>query len=262
ARGAKVSARDALANFTPLHWAAGSESPRPSLVRLLLANGADPNATGGEPVGAFGLVPQTPRLIAEKRGHTAIVHTLVAAGAKDPQQAKKIATPQRALPDEFDNASVIASTEKALAALQTTAARSRESFLRHVSKQDCASCHQQYLPMAAVGNARNRSVRFDQKAAREQIDVLATLTNPVSQHEYILQTLFHPDPAHTLGYHLLGFVAEGVPPSAMTDGMVHHLVTVQASDGRWFNQTPRPPIASGDVSATALAIHAIQQYGW
>jgi hypothetical protein len=44
--------------------------------------------------------------------------------------------------------------------------------------------------------------------------------------------------------------------------MVNHLVTVQASDGRWFNQTPRPPIASGDVSATALAIHAIQHYGW
>jgi hypothetical protein len=42
------------------------------LVKLLLANGADPNAAGGEPVGAFGLVPQTSRLIAEKRGRTAI----------------------------------------------------------------------------------------------------------------------------------------------------------------------------------------------
>src|SRR6516164_5860909 len=262
ARGAKVSARDALANFTPLHWAAGSESPRPSLVKLLLANGADSNATGGEPVGAFGLAPQTPRLIAEKRGQTAIVDALVAAGAKEPPLAEKIATPQRALPDDFDNASVIARVEKALAALQTSAARSRESFRQHVSKLDCGSCHQQYLPMAAVGNARNRSVRFDQKAAREQIDALAKLTNPVSQHEYVLQTLFHPDPAHSFGYDLFGFVAEGGPPSARTDGMVHHLVTVQASDGRWFNQTPRPPIASGDVSATALSIHAIQHYGW
>jgi ankyrin repeat protein len=262
ARGAKVSARDALANFTPLHWAAGSESPRPTLVKLLLANGADPNATGGEPVGAFGLVPQTPRLIAERRGQTAIVDALVAAGAKDPPLAEKIAASQRALPDEVDKASIIASTEKALAALQTTAARSRESFLRHVSKQDCASCHQQYLPMAAVGNARNQSVRFDRKAAMAQIDALAKLTNPVSQQEYILQTLFHPDAAHTFGYHLLGFAAEGVPPNAMTDGMVHHLVTVQASDGRWFNQAPRPPIASGDVSATALAIHAIKHFGW
>jgi ankyrin repeat protein len=262
ARGANVSARDALANFTPLHWAAGSESPRPRLVKLLLANGADPNATGGEPVGAFGLVPQTPRLIAEKRGQTAIVDVLVAAGAKELPLAEKIATPERALPSDFDNASVIARAEKALAALQTSAAQSRESFRRHVSKQDCASCHQQYLPMAAVGNARNRSVRFDQKAAREQIDALAKLMNPVSQHEYIVQTLFHPDAAHVFGYEMFGLVAEGVPPSSMTDGMVHHLVTVQASDGRWFNQAPRPPMASGDVSATALAIHAIKHYRW
>src|SRR5262249_41803789 len=99
-------------------------------------------------------------------------------------------------------------------------------------------------------------------AAREQIDALAKLTNPVSQHEYVLQALFHPDAAHSFGYDLFGFVAEGGSPSARTDGMVHHLVTVQASDGRWFNQTPRPPIASGDVSATALAIHAIKHYSF
>ncbi|HEV3025836.1 MAG TPA: ankyrin repeat domain-containing protein, partial [Pirellulales bacterium] len=67
-RGANVNARDALANFTPLHWAAGTESHRPHLVKLLLAHGADPNAVGGERVGAFELVPQTPRSIAEKRG--------------------------------------------------------------------------------------------------------------------------------------------------------------------------------------------------
>jgi ankyrin repeat protein len=261
-RGANVNARDAIANFTPLHWAAGTESSRPQLVQLLLANGADANAMGGEPVGAFGLVPQTPRLIADKRGRTAIVDALVAAGAKDPPRAEKIATPQRALPEQVDHAILIASTEKALAALQPTAAQSRESFRRHISKQDCASCHQQYLPMAAVGHARNRSVRFDQVAAREQIEAHAKLTNRVFHYEYIIQTLFHPEPAHGFGYHLFGLVAEGVPPSAATDGMVHHLVTIQASDGRWFNNLPRPPMQSGDVSATALAIQAIKQYGW
>src|SRR5262249_4234497 len=82
------------------------------------------------------------------------------------------------------------------------------------------------------------------------------------EQEFITQALLHPEPAHHFGYHLFGYVAEGVPPSALTDGMVHHLVTVQASDGRWFNILPRPPISSGDVSATALAIHAIKQYGW
>ena len=261
-RGANVNARDAVADFTPLHWAAGNESLRPHLVKLLLASGADPNAAGGESVGALGLVPQTPRLIAEKRGRTAIVDALVAAGAKDQPQPEKIVTPHRSLPEELENSTLIASAEKALAALQTTAARSREAFLRHVSKQDCVSCHQQYLPMAAVGHARNRSIRFDQDAARRQIDLVVNLRNQFSTPELVVQTLFHPDPAHTYGYQLFGLGAQGVSPSAMTDGQVHHLVTVQASDGRWINNIPRPPMMSNDVTATALAIHAIKSYGW
>ena len=44
--------------------------------------------------------------------------------------------------------------------------------------------------------------------------------------------------------------------------MVHHLATIQASDGRWINNLPRPPMQSDDVSATALSIHAIKSYGW
>jgi ankyrin repeat protein len=262
ARGANSNARDTIANFTPLHWAAGTESSRPYLVRLLLDNGAEPNAVGGEPVGALGLVPQTPRLIAERRGRTAVVEALAAAGAREPPRAEKTTTPLRALPEKLDPAALITPTEKALASLQTTAAKSQESFRRHVSKQDCASCHQQYLPMAAVGHARNRPVRFDHAAAREQIDSLGKLRHPLFAQEYIAQALLHPDPAHTFGYHLFGFAAEGVPPSNLTDAMVHNLVTVQASDGRWFNQVPRPPIQSSDVSATALAIQAITKYGW
>ena len=261
-RGANVNARDAVADFTPLHWAAGNETLRPHLVKLLLASGADPNAAGGEPVGAFGLVPQTPRLIAEKRGRTAIVNALVAAGAKEQPRPERIVTPHRALPEKIENSTLIAAAEKALAALQTTATKSREAFLRHVSKQDCVSCHQQYLPMAAVGHARNRSIRFDQAAAREQIDLVVNLRNQFSTPELVVQTLFHPDPAHTFGYQLLGLAAEGVPPNAKTDGQVHNLVTVQASDGRWINNIPRPPMLSNDVTATALSIHAIKYYGW
>jgi mono/diheme cytochrome c family protein len=201
-------------------------------------------------------------LIAERRGRTAIVDALVAAGAKDQPPPERIATPRRALPEELDHSTIITSAEKALAALQATAASSREAFLRHVSKQDCVSCHQQYLPMAAVGHARNRSIRFDRDAARDQIDLVVSLRNQFFRPELVVQTLFHPDPALTFGYHLLGLAAEGVPPSAQTDGEVHHLVTIQASDGRWIINAPRPPMTSSDISATALSIHAIKSYGW
>jgi ankyrin repeat protein len=261
-RGANVNAKDAVAGFTPLHWAAGDENRSPHLVKLLLGSGADPNAAGGESVGAFGLVPQTPRLIAEKRGRTAIVAALAAAGAKDQPRSERIVTPHRALPEKLENSTLIASAEKALAALQTTAVKSREAFQRHVSKQECVSCHQQYLPMAAVGHARNRSIRFDQQSARGQIDLLISLTSSFAARERTIQTLFHPEPAHTFGYELFGFAAEGASPSAATDGMVHHLVTIQASDGRWINNLPRPPMQSSDVTATALAIRAIKYYGW
>ncbi len=261
-RGANVRSRDAVANFTPLHWAAGNETLNPQLVELLLASGADPNAAGGEPVGAFGLVPQTPRLIAQKRGRTAIVDALVAAGAREEPQREKFATPHRTLPERIEDSTLIAAAESAIATLQATAARSRESFSRHVSRQDCVSCHQQYLPMAAVGHARNRSIRFDRDAARDQIDTVVNLRNQFSVPELVVQALFHPDPAHSFGYELLGLAAEGVPPSAMTDGKVHHLVTVQAADGRWANNMPRPPMMSNDLTATALAIHAIKHYGW
>ena len=201
-------------------------------------------------------------MIAEKRGRTAIVDALVAAGAKDQPRPERINTPKRALPEELDHSIIIAAAEKAVAALQTTAARSRAAFVRHVSKQDCVSCHQQYLPMAAVGHARNRSIRFDHQAANEQIDSFKKLKGPSFEHEGIIQALFHPEPAHTFGYDLFGCVAEGVPPSGRTDAMVHHLVTIQSPDGRWINNIPRPPIQSDDVSATALSIHAIKHYGW
>ncbi len=112
-----------------------------------------------------------------------------------------------------------------------------------------------------MGHARNRSIRFDQEAAREQIDSLDKLKSTSFDHERIRQTLFHPEPSHTFGYQSFGFVAEGVSPNAHTDGMVHHLVTIQASDGRWINNIPRPPMQSCDVSATALSIYAIKSYG-
>jgi ankyrin repeat protein len=262
ARGARVDLRDPIAGFASLHWAAASESSGPELVKLLLAKGADPNAVGGERVGAFGFVPQTARLIAERRGHTAIVDALVVAGAQAPPPCEKIRVPVRAVPERLENSLVIASAEKALAALQKSASISRESFLRQTLHQDCTSCHQQYLPMAAVGHARDRSVRFDRHAADDQIDLQINLQGMSFHTEYLLEAVFHPEPAYTFGYESFGVAAEKVAPCPATDARVHRLVTIQEADGHWPINLPRPPIQSGDVAATALAIHAIKHYGW
>jgi ankyrin repeat protein len=261
ARGARVDLKDPIADFTALHWAAASESSRADLVKLLLNKGADPNAPGGGSVVAFGFVPQTPRLIAGRRGRTPIVEAL-AAGAKASSSRESISPARRNLPEKLADSLLIASVEKALAALQKSASISRESFLRQAMHQDCTSCHQQYLPMAAVGQARDRSIRFDRKAAADQIDLQINIQSMSFDREYEMQTVFHPEPVYTFGYEMLGLAAEKVPACASTDTQVHCLVTIQAADGHWAMNLPRPPIQSGDVAATALAIHAINHYGW
>src|SRR5262249_32973323 len=103
ARGANVSARDALANFTPLHWAAGSESPRGRWVWLWLATGAAPTGAGGARVGVLGLAPKSRGLFAKRGGGPGFVDFFLPPGAKAPPRAEKIATPQRALAYKFDN---------------------------------------------------------------------------------------------------------------------------------------------------------------
>jgi ankyrin repeat protein len=115
--GADVNARDAVAGYTPLHWAAGNESFSPHLVKLLLASGADPSARGGESVGAYGLAPQTPRLIAQKRGQTPIVQALIEAGAKEEPYPERAITPHRKLPARLEDSTLIATAESALEAL-------------------------------------------------------------------------------------------------------------------------------------------------
>ncbi|QEH35472.1 Ankyrin repeat protein [Aquisphaera giovannonii] len=261
-RGARVNARDPFADFTPLHWAAGSESLRPDLARLLLASGADPNAAGGGPVESFAMVPQTARMIAERRGRTAIVETLAAAGAEEPPRPEPLATPHRPVPERPDDETVIAAAEKALAALQATASASRASFLSHVSRQDCISCHQQYLPMAAAGHARGRSIRFDRVAAGELIHAVVANKSRPEYREWVAQAVYHPDASHGFGYELFGLAAGKVAPGVMTDAVVHHLLAIQAEDGRWITGIPRPPLESSDITATALAIRGLKAYGW
>ncbi|HVV72641.1 MAG TPA: ankyrin repeat domain-containing protein, partial [Verrucomicrobiae bacterium] len=80
--GAQVDQRDLIANYTPLHWAACAERSSPAMAELLIARGADVNAEGGQPVDNFLGVAQTPLMLAQKRGETPIVRTLLKAGAK------------------------------------------------------------------------------------------------------------------------------------------------------------------------------------
>jgi uncharacterized protein len=258
--GADVNQAGPADGYTALHWAASTENTDAALVKLLLRHKADPDLGGGAEVDAFMDVLQTPVMLARLRGQTPVLAALSAAAATQPppERRRVVTPPARDLPERLETTLLRDAMGRALAPLQVSSLKSKEAFVRHASKQDCTSCHQQHLPMAALGLARKQSVPVDAAAERELIQMVAL--GELKDFEPDWQPLFHPDLVFTKGYTLLGYAAQDLPPDELTDAAVFHLSVIQGPDGQWYNNLPRPPIQTGDISATALAVHALQRY--
>ncbi len=258
--GAQVDQRDRRANYTPLHWAASSEKFDATLVQLLLARGADVNAEGGQTLDNFLGVAQTPLMLALKRGETPIVAALRKAGAHEvePLSKKPNAAPARTAVSSADTDTMIDAIRRALPPLQKSAVESKATYLRHASRQDCVSCHQQSLPLSAIGVALSRHFAVDETALNQMVADIGRFA--VMNQERNLEATFHPAPAIQYGYTLLARHLNEQTPSMSTDSQVHFLTVMQQADGHWAWNLPRPPIQSSDIVATALAMQAIQSY--
>ena len=259
-RGARVNQPGPMDGYTALHWASSTESRDTTLVKLLLNHKADPNLGGGENVDALLNVFQTPLMLARRRGETPVLAMLTAAGATNatPDNVAIKIPPARALPKTLDAVTLNAAINRAVPPLQQTSIKSKKSFVTHESHQDCTSCHQQFLPMTALAFAKKQNVPVD--TAAEQALIKMVRAGELKNSEVDWQPLFHPDPVYTKGYELFGCAAAELAPDETIDSWVHHLSAIQGKDGNWFNNLPRPPIQTGDIGATALAVHALQRY--
>jgi ankyrin repeat protein len=257
-RGAKVNQVSPSDGYMALHWAASTEGNDPKLVNLLLAHGADANFGGGEDVEAFMGTLQTPLMLARRRGNAAVLAALEQAGATNatPDPVRPAAAPRK-LPAPLDSDAIRAAINRALPPLQVTSLESKKAFVRHASHQDCTSCHQQFLPMTALGLAKKQQASINPGAEQQ---LIAMVRHGDLRVEMGWQALFHPEPVHSVGYMLLAEAAEELPADASTDAWVYHLSVIQGAEGEWYNNLPRPPIQTGDIGATALAIHALQRY--
>lgn len=257
--GANVNQRDPMGDYTPLHWAASTESGKIELVKLLLSHGAEVNAKGGEPVGAFMGTLYTPLMLAQKRGETEVVKELLRAGAKgEIEGTKDVAAPERQLPPELSRELLRGAVAQALPHLEKTAKESRADYANHASKQNCLSCHQQFLPAAALGYARRAGVNGDKALLAELTQWM--LTEGGEPPGTGVEPTFHPEPAHSYGLIFMAMGANEVTANAAIDTWVHHLAAIQAPAGNWYNNLPRPPVQTSDVGATALALHALRKY--
>jgi len=124
----------------------------------------------------------------------------------------------------------------------------------------CVACHQQSVTSLAVGEAKLRGLKFDEKTAREQIQITALTVKTYRQR--FLDRVDHPaGSAPGTGYIALGLAVEGYAADENTDAMIIELAGRQHSDGSWTAFGHRPPMEYSRISATALGLRALQLYG-
>jgi ankyrin repeat protein len=127
------------------------------------------------------------------------------------------------------------------------------------TKTKCISCHNQSLPAIAARRAAERDRR---EPAVVSHATQATLEAWGRGREHMLAGHcavmgFMPNAA----YGLFALAEERVAPGPVTDAVASCLSGLQRPDGSWVSGDQRPPIsARGPVVYTALAMRAIQTY--
>ena len=131
-----------------------------------------------------------------------------------------------------------------------------------IEKSGCVSCHHQALPAVSIALAQRRGFPVDEDATRQRIQ--ATLARFTQPREELFQG---PNGIGLVaggvlnaGYALMGLGAAQVPPNPTTDAMAHYIAARQFADGRFRSDPSRLPLEGSDVTATSLAIRALQVY--
>jgi ankyrin repeat protein len=228
--GATVNVADDR-GYTALMYGAANEPLSSGIVRMLLAKGADPKATGeGE----------TARSLAAKRGDSELARLL----GVTPAEAKQATVAP--LPDKTQQRSIPASVTKALALLENQS----HNFIRIAG---CNSCHAQDLPSTAAAVARDRGI-----PAPKAIEQITESMNGETA-ERILDLVAAGVPS--LGWEMMDRGLNHTPRDEYTDAVVYFMKANLSPEGYWKSpEGRRPPMNAGDMQATALAVYTLKTF--
>jgi len=223
-----------------------SEYQRPEVVRLLLERGGRPQAKS--------LDGETARDWAAKFANPSVMSLFKDPGTKKNTANKSGPADATTVP----TAGLSTALEKSLRLLQNT----NPSFFK---EGGCAGCHNQQLTAVALKAARDRSFKFDEKAAAQDVQLITS--EFVSQTDLLLQRMDPPAGTIITSFNLMALGAMKYPPDAMTDAMVCNLASQQQTDGNWHGimsllTNVRAPMQDGDISVTAKNILALRQFGF
>jgi ankyrin repeat protein len=229
--------------LTPLIYAILTDNPKLATIRQLIDAHADVNAKdeNGESVLDWALKYRNPEVIA----------MLKEAGAKT---SKPFTAPTR--PADF----MPGAPKDAIARSSTLLAKAGETFF--VEGGGCVGCHHQPLMARTFASLRAAGQKPDERLRRVFLDAMVA-NRPFMLSSYPQQMSRGGDFDENLA-ESEAMIALGEPASATTDAMLHYLAGRQEPSGAWVlpGFGARPPLETGSISRTAMAIRALKTYGW
>jgi ankyrin repeat protein len=228
--------------LTPLMSAILTDEPKLACIRQLIEAGADVNAkdANGESVLDWALKYRNPEIIA----------MLKAAGANT---AKPFTAPQR--PADF----MPGAPKDAIARASALLAKSGETFFPEGG--GCVGCHHQPLIARAYAALRAANKNPDERLYRVFTDAMVA-NRPFMLSNYPQMVSRGGDFDENLAQSE-AMIALGEPATPTTDAIVHYLAARQQPSGAWaFPGDARPPLETGAITRTAIAIRALKTYGW
>jgi hypothetical protein len=109
-----------------------------------------------------------------------------------------------------------------------------------------------------VDMARSRGFQVDERTANQQTKLVAV--ELAKKRAFLLQRIKIGGAAHRLGYLMWGLSIADYPADEFTDAAYVELAGLQRFDGSWFSDAHRPPTEYSPISATAVALRAIDKY--
>src|SRR5947207_5856312 len=146
---------------------------------------------------------------------------------------------------ELSSATLRAAAQKGLVLLEKTS----PTFIK---KGGCNSCHNQMLPAAAQGFARQRGIPTGDTIVQLAPELSEATTERIIEYATVN--------ANSLGYELFAYAAANRPADARIEAEVYSLKSMQEPDGNWRTAGNRPPLTFDDFTTTAYAIYALNTY--